>query len=234
MWTDMRVHLALFTASVGCSYRALSSVSHLIPAPSREFGSRGTLGPCCGPAACRGQRQGRGVQPARALVTEGGWVSATYQPLEPAPRPLSAGAAPGVAVAAWGAAAVSPVPLSPRTHLHRTVEAGLRHGGGPLSALDYSGSKNSADGKVFWNPEGTELADPFLKRRTGLTRFSAPVGSVSSAAVVTAPSVSEPSSSRHPHLPWQGGGREGRPGLAPVQVRPHLLQEEPWEGRAVS
>lgn len=54
------------------------------------------------------------MQPARALVTEGGWVSATYQPLEPAPRPLSAGAAPGVAVAAWGAAAVSPVPLSPR------------------------------------------------------------------------------------------------------------------------
>lgn len=122
----------------------------------------------------------------------------------------------------------------PRAHLHRTVEAGLRHGGGPLSALDYSGSKNSADGKVFWNPEGTELADPFLKGQTGLTRFSAPVGSVSSAAVVTAPSVSEPSSSRHPHLPWQGGGREGRPGLAPVQVRPHLLQEEPWEGRAVS
>lgn len=114
MWTDMRVHLALFTASVGYSYRALSSVSHLIPAPSREFGSRGTLGPCCVPAACRGQRQGRGVQPARALVTEGGWVSATYQPLEPAPRPLSAGAAPGVAVAAWGAAAVTPVPLSPR------------------------------------------------------------------------------------------------------------------------
>lgn len=93
------------------------------------------------------------------------------------------------------------------------MEAGLRHGGGPLSALDYSGSKNSADGKVFWNPEGTELADPFLKGQTGLTRFSAPVGSVSSAAVVTAPSVSEPSSSRHPHLPWQGGGREGRPGL---------------------
>lgn len=122
----------------------------------------------------------------------------------------------------------------PACTCHRTVEAGLRHGGGPLSALDYSGSKNSADGKVFWNPEGTELADPFLKGRTGLTRFSAPVGSVSSAAVVTAPSVSEPSSSRHPHLPWQGGDREGRLGLAPVQVRPHLLQEEPWEGRAVS
>lgn len=135
---------------VRCSCRALlqcvplnSHSASRVPL-QRDFGTV-----CCVPAACRGQSlgwshrrphqpylagsmeglagtQSGGVQPARAHVTERGWVGASYQ--LPEPRPLSAGTA-------WGVAAVTPVPPVP-VHLHRTVKAGLRHGDGPLSALD--------------------------------------------------------------------------------------------------